>query len=898
MLRPPCRIRRVSLFVSFLLLVGVIFNLPPLKNLGAIDGSSLLSFASASSSNYLNTTVHSGDLIIQQNETLVIRDAKYVVEGNIQIYGNLTVENSELLIKYDPSQYRDLHCFSSGNLTAINSTIGYEGEPEWYTTPWYVEGKTCLRSVKSPEINWHVPSHCKAFLVENSLANEIFILANIISNNSIVIEHGQLINDSGIEIPDKVSFIGNNTVRTQFVFGVWCHQYSNLTIKDTSAFTFGNTTNFLVAGSRIEAKIQIFMYEHALAYIENSTIFISFLHQNSTVNFKYSTVEEVNCYDNSTLFVKCSHMDLIHLYDYSYLFAENSTLGIVNLYHNVSAEIYYTNSSHIIRVLHNSSLIVGPGCRIIQLDVFYHVYGYVYVNVSSIYMENVTKPSLHVLDNVEIIHLFKIFNLFDNASGSFVNTDIHGIVCYDRSVAYASNVEINFVHLYGNSKATITGSTVHCDVSLYENSNMTIRDSSCNNVYCYGFGTLSITNSTLNYISIDERASVLLANSKITSIDCRQGSVDVISSNVDCINLYDNSYLFTDNSTYSSVCAYSSSSVYFVNSTVGYFYTDYNVTVTLVDTFVYSSSFSDPSSVELIDTQSPIILSISYSPSFPREGETITFIVKIRDMSIAEVFLLYSLDNVSWDQVSMVKVSSDSFSVTIGPFPANSTLFYKIVAKDQGGRTTESPVYTIFIKGLGALPGEPGEGESAGVSPSGVQPSGGLFSVFLSAILLLTILLVSSVLYVAVKSRTATVGERIFKSRLAREEKTSLQQIRSLIFSEDYESAYDVIRSVYTIDTVDDVLEEVPLAARIKFSSWLLNRLLEEGFYDQAVKVASKVKDFKQLRAIYLGIAMKKLAEGDKKGAIGFFEKAIEVSEKMGDKKSAKAIRKNLRKIY
>jgi len=322
------------------------------------------------------------------------------------------------------------------------------------------------------------------------------------------------------------------------------------------------------------------------------------------------------------------------------------------------------------------------------------------------------------------------------------------------------------------------------------------------------------------------------------------------------------------------------------------------VNVTLVDTFVSLSSFSDPSSVEMIDTQSPIILSISYSPSFPHEGETITFTVQIRDMTIAEVFLLYSLDNVSWTQVSMVKVSSDSFSVTIGPFPANSTLFYKIVAKDQGGRTTESPVYTIFIKGLGALPEEPGEGESAGVSPGGVQPSGGLFSVLLSAILLLTILLVSSALYAAVKSRTATVGGRIFKPRLVREEKTPLQRIRSLIFSEDYESAYDVIRSVYTIDTIDDVLEGVPPAMRIKFSSWLLNRLLEEGFYDQAVKVALKVKDFKQLRAIYLGIAMKKLAEGDKRGAVGFFEKAIEVSEKMRDKRSIKIIRETLSKIY
>ena len=1224
MIRNRSKSKQLSLAFLILLLVGFMLNLSFLENLGIIDRNDLISFVSASPSNYVNTTVHYGDLVIQQNETVVIYDAKYVVEGNIQIYGNLTVQNSELLIRYDSSQYRYLRCYSSGNLTAINSTIGYEGAPEWYTTQWYIEGDACLRSVKSPQIAWHVLISSRTFMVEDSLAHEIFIFSQLSSNNSMAIENGIIIDASNVELPAKVSFIGNNTVRTWFVFGIWCHDYSNLTIMDTSAFTFGNTSNFFVAGSKVEAKIQIFMYGYSFAYIENSTIFISHIYQNSTVILKYSTVEDIYChnygklnatnttidyldihdnswfyaknstikrlnrninvngdgllvinnetvisainvvlpdvilentliidyfdthvscysnatlkvvdvygtwdnhhpwhihlhdgfreaeinhskieyvevgsysggtlyvynstilhintyygtslnstfflrkvyinrislhgsismicenstvgtlnlYDNSsatlynyttvgkltsyfdiygnnyiivngsqilsnetsspevfcdktskieqqeivirlheesygelinanidriccydlselnatnttlywvevhsdgslrfescnidsievswhgdavlilcnsnisglwtwsdgwenlTLIVKWSFVDWLRLFGYSRLIAENSTIMNLILHHNVSAEIYFTNSSYI-GLWDNSSLIAGSCCSISQLDVFYEVFGYVYMNGSSVSMENFIEPSLQVSGDTEIINLYKIFNLRGNASGTFINVSVHDINCYDNGTVTVFNTEINFVDLYGNSKAIIIGSTVHCDISLYENSNMTIRDSSCEEVdfHCYGFSTLNVANSTLSYVFIGEEASALLVDSKIIGVYCYdQSKVDFTSSNTGYVYLFGNSYLSSDNSTFDSVYAYSGSSVYFVNSTVNYLYADYNVAVTLFDTFVYSSSYSDPSSVEMIDTQSPVILGISYSPASPSEGDAITFTVQIKDMAIAEVFLLYSMDNVSWTQVSMVQVSPDSFSVTIGPFSANSTVSYQIIARDQDGRATTSPVYTIFIKGTEALPEEPGEG--IGTSPGGLQPSGGIFSILFNAVLILIILLASSAIYAAVKSKTAAVSEKVFKPRLIREEKAPLERIKDLILGGDYESAYDVIRSVYKIDNVDDVLEEVPLVVRVRFSSWLLNRLLEDGFYDQAVRVALRVKDFRQLRAIYLGIAMKKLAEGDKREAMGFFEKAIEVSERMRDKRSIKVIRETLSKIY
>jgi len=244
----------------------------------------------------------------------------------------------------------------------------------------------------------------------------------------------------------------------------------------------------------------------------------------------------------------------------------------------------------------------------------------------------------------------------------------------------------------------------------------------------------------------------------------------------------------------------------------------------------------------------------------------------------------------------MVETSSNTFSATIGPFPANSTLFYKVVARDQDGRETESSVHMLYIKGLG-VSGEPSgeeDDESAGVSPGGVRPSGNLFSILLNVILLLAFSLFSTVLYAAIRSRATTVMERVVKSRLG-EEETPFREVVDMVSSGDYEGAYNIIRSV---ENVDEILGEIPSSIRVGFSSWLLNRFLEDGFYDRAVDIALKMRDLRRLRAIYLGIAMKKLAEGDKKEAIGFFEKAIEVSERMGDKKSAKAIRKNIGKIY
>jgi len=1149
-----------QIFLTFLILslIGSILNSPSLKNLEPMDGNNLISFANASPSNCLNTTVHSGDLIIQQNEIIVIRDAKYIVEGNIQIYGNLTVENSELLIKYDSSYYRYLRCYSSGNLTAINSTIGYENAPEWYSARWYDEGTICFRNATSPKVEWYIYGYSRFFSIRNSTIYRVVFRIDMNSNSSLLIESGFIIADAiiNVDLP-FIDFPENNIVEDQVVFEIWAHDYSNLTIINTrEIFNFNgwieiyiyDSSHVYIENSEIgfatvdisvlsdgylfidnetvvesvnvkyptviltnttikayfqtsiychsnsslkvtnvygtwenhrpwyislydgfrEAKINdseiehvyigsysggnLYVYNSTISSIDtpwgtsaNSTIFLRkayvdwmylhglssmvcdnstvgtlnmydnssailnnyttvrcfvscfdvsdncyivvngsqivsngtanpqifcdetskiqqqeiaiYLHNNASGTLINANINDVYCYDhnklnatntrinyvhidsdgvlyfenctilsgfsvssyvdarvwllnstvnslstwgdswaNLTLFVKHSHIDWLRLYGNSYLFAENSTLMNVYLDHNVSDEIYYTNSQYI-RLEQNSSLILGPYCSVTELDVFLTVYGYIFMNGSSIYMENAAGPSLQVSGNVQISFMEMDIFLYYNALAELYNTSIHGIYCYDNSTVDISNTRINFVNLYGNSQGVITSSTVYDDISLYENSSMVITDSTCNTIHCYDSSMLNATNTSVAYMAMYEDASVSFVDSSVDNLFCYgQSRLKFDFSDGEYVHLNDGSSLSACNSTFDSVYSYSGTSAYLKNSVVNYLYADSNVSITLFDTFVSSPNYSDPSSVEIIDTQSPVILSISYYPSFPSETDAITFTVQIRDMAVAEVILLYSVNNGSWVQVSMVETSSNTFSATIGPFPANSTLFYKIVAQDQDGRETESSVHMLYIKGS-SVSGEPsGEegGESAGVSPGGVRPSGNLLSTLFSVILLLIFSLFSTALYTAIRSRAATVMEKVVKPRLA-EEETPFREIVDMVSNGDYEGAYNIIRSV---ENVDEILSEIPSSIRVGFSSWLLNRFLEDGFYDKAVDIASKMRDMRRLRAIYLGIAMKELAEGDKKEAIGFFEKAIEVSERMGDKKSAKAIRKSLGKIY
>jgi len=974
-----------QIFLTFLILslIGAILNSPSLKNLGPIDGNDLISFANASSSNYLNTTVHSGDLIIQQNETIVIRDAKYIVEGNIRIYGNLTLENSELLIRYDASQYRGLSCYSSGNLTAINSTLGYEGAPEWYSFTWWVYGIIQLKNATVFQIELWVSSGCKIFSLENSIVYRVCFQVDMRSNSSLLIENGYIIDPIDVNLP-VISFIGRNVIVDCVTMQIWCYDYSNLTIRNTST----------MFGLNVETRIYIYIYGHSVANIENSTAYHVSICENSTVfavnsSIRYvslhiyvrnngylsvnngtlsefinvdhpslvldgnCTIEDrvetyVNCYANSTveitnthgtwtnrrpwnvylydgfreakinnskiqyvqvgsysggtlyvynstitgmdtswstsvnstIFLRKAYVDWMYLHGSISMICDNSTVGTLRMYDNSSAILNnYTNVKQFV-----SCFDVSDNC-------------YIVVNGSQIISNGTANPQIFCDETSKIQQQEIAVYLHNNASGTLINANINDVYCYDNSTVTVSNARINFARLYGNSQGVITSSTVYDDISLRENSSMFITDSTCNSIYCYDSSTANITGTSVGYMAVHESASLSFVDSSVDNLFCYgQSMLRFDFSDAGYVHLSDGSCLSSCNSTFDSVYSYSGTSVYLKNSVVNYLYADNNVSVTLADTFVSSPSYSDPSSIEIIDTQSPVILVISYYPSFPSETDTITFTVQIRDMAIAEVILLYSINNGSWAQVSMVEASSNTFSATIGPFPANSTLFYKVVARDQGGRETESSVHVLYIKGLG-VSGEPsGEegGESAGVSPGGVRPSGNLFSILFSVILLLVFSLFSTALYTAIRSRAATVMEKVVKPRLG-EEETPFGQVVGMVSSGDYEGAYNVIRSV---ENVDEILSEIPSSIRVGFSSWLLNRFLEDGFYDRAVDIALKMRDLRRLRAIYLGIAMKKLAEGDKKEAIGFFEKATEVSERMGDKKSAKAIRKNIGKIY
>jgi hypothetical protein len=96
----------------------------------------------------------------------------------------------------------------------------------------------------------------------------------------------------------------------------------------------------------------------------------------------------------------------------------------------------------------------------------------------------------------------------------------------------------------------------------------------------------------------------------------------------------------------------------------------------------------------------PEISSLTHTPIFPREGDTITINleVDVYDTSITSVEAVICLDGTCLPPKDMFSHGADRYSLEIGPYEAGQTVTYHVVIEDSEGYIIESPEKEFTIQ--------------------------------------------------------------------------------------------------------------------------------------------------------------------------------------------------------
>ncbi|MHA1772360.1 MAG: S8 family serine peptidase [Candidatus Thorarchaeota archaeon] len=138
--------------------------------------------------------------------------------------------------------------------------------------------------------------------------------------------------------------------------------------------------------------------------------------------------------------------------------------------------------------------------------------------------------------------------------------------------------------------------------------------------------------------------------------------------------------------------------------------------------------------VAAIDVTSPTIHSVGLTPSAVEYYHTVEFEVNVTDdTSMDSVYLKYQVNgwtSPTWSQMTLQ--GTGNFTVTVGPFAYNSTIYYTVYANDTLGNDVESTVanFTVgdsvapFFDNFWRSAATPGAGSPVEIRVDVVEPSG------------------------------------------------------------------------------------------------------------------------------------------------------------------------------
>jgi parallel beta-helix repeat protein len=128
---------------------------------------------------------------------------------------------------------------------------------------------------------------------------------------------------------------------------------------------------------------------------------------------------------------------------------------------------------------------------------------------------------------------------------------------------------------------------------------------------------------------------------------------------------------------------------------------EYTYNVIVYDTC--NNSISDEVIVTVVDTTLPVIRDISHNPTTPITVEAVTVDATVTDLAgVAQVILSYSSnDGVSWSNTTMINWSGNQYSGTIPAHAPDTTITFKIFAKDNNDNWHTSTDHSYQVASVG-----------------------------------------------------------------------------------------------------------------------------------------------------------------------------------------------------
>lgn len=100
----------------------------------------------------------------------------------------------------------------------------------------------------------------------------------------------------------------------------------------------------------------------------------------------------------------------------------------------------------------------------------------------------------------------------------------------------------------------------------------------------------------------------------------------------------------------------------------------------------------------ITDTTPPVITNVDINPISPTPQNATEISAEVTDVSqISSVTLIYSSDGVTWTHVPM-NPENGKYVAYIPPYPANTTITFKIKAQDEYGNTAETSLQSYTIR--------------------------------------------------------------------------------------------------------------------------------------------------------------------------------------------------------
>ena len=134
-----------------------------------------------------------------------------------------------------------------------------------------------------------------------------------------------------------------------------------------------------------------------------------------------------------------------------------------------------------------------------------------------------------------------------------------------------------------------------------------------------------------------------------------------------------------------------------------------------------------------VDMGPPTIVEVSQYPETPNYDEPVTVMAEVKDdegSGIESVILCYSIDAITWTNITMSPMGNDLYSAEIPPKPYNTVVVYFIYANDTAGNSAASLPFFYRVVDLHApvisdvehAPTLPNYDESVTVSANVVEP--------------------------------------------------------------------------------------------------------------------------------------------------------------------------------